>query len=56
MYLLLLQVTGWPGMQISIPIEMIDEVNQMASGFIQLEPVDANNQVNIKIDTHSCRC
>ena len=33
-------------MQISIPIEMIDEANQLASGFIQLEPVDSNNQVN----------
>ena len=46
LYLLLLQVVGWPGMQISIPIEMIDEANQLASEFIQLEPVDSNNQVN----------
>ena len=46
LYLLPLQVVGWPGMQISIPIEMIDEANQLASEFIQLEPVDSNNQVN----------
>ena len=38
-------------MQISIPIEMIDETNQLGSDFIQLEPVDSNNQVNAMIAT-----
>ena len=36
-------------MQISIPTEMIDETNQLASEFIQLELVDSNNQVNARV-------
>ena len=44
--MLLLQVSGWPGQQLSIPIELTDEANQLASEFIQLEPVDGNNKVN----------
>ena len=50
-YISSLQVVGWPGQRLSIPIEMIDEANQPASGFIQLEPVDSNKQVNIITDT-----
>ena len=46
---MLLQVSGWPGQQLSIPIKMTDEANQLASEFIQLEPVDSNNQVNVKM-------
>ena len=46
MFLLLLQVSGWPGQQLSIPIKLTDEANQVASEFIQLEPVDSNNQVS----------
>ena len=45
MLLLLLQVSGWPGKQLSIPIELTDEANQLASEFLQLEPVDGNNKV-----------
>ena len=43
-----LQISGWPGMQISVPIEMIDEANQLVSSFIQLEPADSNNQVMLR--------
>lgn len=49
MLLLLLQISGWPGERVSIPIELIDEANQSASGFVQLTPVDSNNQVKTSI-------
>jgi len=42
-----IQVSGWPGKQISIPIELVDETSQLSSGFIQLEPVDHSNKVNM---------
>ena len=42
-----IQVSGWPGKQISIPIELVDEASQLASGFTQLEPVDYSNKVSM---------
>lgn len=43
---LLLQISGWPGQQISIPIKLTDETDQAASEFLQLEPIDENYQVS----------
>ena len=39
----------WPGMRISIPVEITDEADQLASEFIQFEPVDSDNQVNARV-------
>ena len=41
-----LQGDKYPGEQFSLNINMTDEMNQPASGFLQLDTVNINNQVN----------
>ena len=36
----------YPGKMFSLYVEMTDEMNQLASGFLQLEAVNDNNQVD----------
>ena len=35
-----------PGKLISLPMEMFDELNQSASGFMQLDIINDDNQVS----------
>ena len=41
-----LQGEKWPGEMFSLVVEMFNEFNQPASGFLKLFIVDSNNQVS----------
>ena len=41
-----LQSDKYPGEQFSLAIKMTDEMNQTASGFLQLNAINMNNQVS----------
>ena len=45
MVAILLQLIVRPGDQVFLTVNMIDELNQLASGFLQFDTVNGNNQV-----------
>ena len=53
-----LQGNKYPGEQFSLAIKLTDEMNQTASGFLQLDAINMNNQVSNSTDfndsSHNC--
>ena len=45
-----LQGDKYPGEQFSLNIKLTDEMNQTASGFLQLDAINMNNQVSNSTD------